>query len=76
MQNNQRGSRGPRLGLPKIHKLFARLPHRAELARLARQLRPMQAVVFRVRIIIEGVGGLSNVAMAGKLCTTGSPVGL
>ena len=75
MRSIPSGGIGPRRGLPKNHRLIVSQPQRAELVCLARQLRRTRSVAFRVRIIIEGVGGLSSAAMTGKLRTKGSTVG-
>ena len=64
-----------RRGRPKKRELTVSEEQRSELARLASQMRSSRAVGFRARIILGCAGGLSNVAVAKKLRTTGFTVG-
>src|SRR6201982_2339268 len=66
----------PRRGRPKKHELVVNNAQRAELERMARQSRSARSVAFRARIVLECAGGASNAAVAVKLRTTGSTVGL
>ena len=65
----------PRRGRPQKRELVVSEAQRAELERLAQQSRRSHSVAFRARIVLECGRGLSNAAVAAKLCTTGFTVG-
>jgi transposase len=66
----------PRRGRPKKLDLVVSPVQQVELERLARLSRSRRSVAFRARVIVECAAGSNNAAVAAKLRTTGSTVGL